>query len=283
MMLELESVQKSYRGFSLNCSLAVQEGCITGLIGANGAGKSTTFKSILGLVHIEGGSIRIFGKDLKKIGANARKEIGVVLSESTLPDCLTVKQMAGIMAREYQGFQMEYFVKQCRRFSVPLDKKLKEFSTGMKAKAKILFAVSHQARLLILDEPTAGLDVVARDSILEILREYMETEGRAILISSHISADLEGFCDDLYMIDAGRVVLHEETDNLLDHYAILKVEEKDYQTFDRSYVLRKKKEPFGYSCLTNQKNYYAENYPSLVIEKGSIDEVILMMTKGEEA
>lgn len=281
-MLELESVQKSYKDFSLNCSLAVQEGCITGLIGANGAGKSTTFKAILGLLHTEGGRIRVFGKDLKEIGSKAREEIGVVLSESTFPDCLNVKQMAGIMKREYQGFQMEYFLEQCQRFSVPLDKKLKDFSTGMKAKAKILFAISHQARLLILDEPTAGLDVVARDSILEILREYMETEGRAILISSHISADLEGFCDDLYMIDEGQVVLHEETDNLLDNYAILKIGETDYRSFDRSYLLRKKKESFGYSCLTNQKNYYAENYPSLVIEKGSIDEVILMMTRGEE-
>ncbi len=280
-MLELESVQKSYKGFSLNCSLAVQEGGITGLIGANGAGKSTTFKAILGLIHTEGGKIRIFGREVKGSDKAVLGEIGVVLSESTLPDSLTVKQMAGIMAREYPGFQMEYFAEQCSRFSVPLDKKLKEFSTGMKAKTKILLAVSHQARLLILDEPTAGLDVVARDSILEILREYMETEGRAILISSHISADLEGFCDDLYMIDGGRVVLHEETDNLLDHYAILKVEEKEYQTFDRTYLLRKKKEPFGYSCLTDQKSYYAENYPSLVIEKGSIDEVILMMTKGE--
>ena len=134
----------------------MQEGGITGLIGANGAGKSTTFKAILGLIHTEGGKIRIFGREVKGSDKAVLGEIGVVLSESTLPDSLTVKQMAGIMAREYPGFQMEYFAEQCSRFSVPLDKKLKEFSTGMKAKTKILLAVSHQARLLILDEPTAG-------------------------------------------------------------------------------------------------------------------------------
>jgi len=151
----------------------------------------------------------------------------------------------------------------------------------MKAKLKVLIATSFQAKLLILDEPTAGLDVIARDSILELLREYMETEGRSILISSHISSDLENLCDDIYMIDKGRIVLHENTDLLMDEYGLIKVDEKQYAALDKQHILRVKKESFGYSCLTDEKGFYRENYPQAVVEKGSLDEIIMMMVKGE--
>ena len=153
----------------------------------------------------------------------------------------------------------------------------------MQAKLKVLVALSHDAQFLILDEPTAGLDVLARDELLDVLRKYMEEdESRSILISSHISSDLEGLCDDLYMIHNGHVIMHEETDVLLSDYAILKLDQNQYQKLDRQYILRIKKEPFGYSCLTNQKQYYLDNYPSIVVEKGNIDEVIMLMIKGEK-
>ncbi len=211
-MLKLERVKKQYKNFTLDCSLEVRPGCITGLIGQNGAGKSTTFKE----------------------------------------------------------------------FQIPMDKKIKEFSTGMKAKLKVLLALSHDASLLILDEPTAGLDVAAREEVLDLLREYMEEkENRAILISSHISSDLEGLCDDLYMIHEGKIVLHEETDVLLGEYAVLKVDEAQYQTLDKQYILCQKKTPFGHELLTDQKQFYLENYPKVVVEKGTVDEAILMMIKGE--
>ena len=132
-----------------------------------------------------------------------------------------------------------------------------------------------------IDEPTAGLDVLARDEMLTMLREYMEIEGRAILISSHISSDLEDFCDDIYMIDHGQVILHEETDTLLNEYGLLKVDGKQYESLDKTYVLRSRKETFGYSCLTNEKRFYQENYPDIVVEKGSIDELIMMMVRGD--
>ena len=133
-----------------------------------------------------------------------------------------------------------------------------------------------------IDEPTAGLDVAAREDVLDLLREYMEEkEERAILISSHISSDLEGLCDDLYMIHNGKIVLHEETDVLLGEYAVLKVDEEQYQTLDKQYILSRKKEAFGYQLLTNQKQFYLENYPKVVVENGTIDEAILMMIKGE--
>ena len=131
-------------------------------------------------------------------------------------------------------------------------------------------------------EPTAGLDVVARDRILDLLREYMEQEGRGILISSHISSDLEGLCDDLYMIHEGKIILHEDMDVLLDQYGILKVEEKAFADLDKRGILRMAKESWGYSCLTNEKQFYLENYPGLVVERGSVDEIITMISKGEE-
>ena len=162
-----------------------------------------------------------------------------------------------------------------------MNKKIKDFSTGMKRKLQVLAAISHGADFLILDEPTAGLDVLARDEMLTMLREYMETEGRSILISSHISSDLEDFCDDIYMIDEGKIVMHEETDVLLNEYGLLKAREDQYEKLDKSYIIRSKKENFGYSCLTNEKQFYEENYPDVVIERGSIDELIMMMIRGE--
>ena len=133
-----------------------------------------------------------------------------------------------------------------------------------------------------MDEPTAGLDVGAREAMLDILREYMEEEPeRSILISSHISSDLEHLCDDIYVIHKGKIVLHEEMDTILEKYAVLKVSEAQYQAVDKSYILKEKKENFGISCLTNEKQYYIENYPEIVVESGSLDQVILMLTGGE--
>ena len=135
---------------------------------------------------------------------------------------------------------------------------------------------------MILDEPTAGLDVVARDELLDMLRSYMEQEGRAVLVSSHISSDLEGLCDDIYMIDDGKIVLYEETDVLLDRYGILKATPEQFGRMEREHILRHKKEEFGYSCLTDQRQFYQENYPDIAVEKGTIDELIMMMIRGEK-
>lgn len=150
----------------------------------------------------------------------------------------------------------------------------------MKAKLKILIATSYDAKLLILDEPTAGLDVIGRDDLLDFLRSYMETPGRAILISSHISSDLEGLCDDIYMINDGEIVMHEDTDVLLDKYGILKVTEKQFNQLDKTYLLKVDKQSFGYICLTDQKQFYIENYKDIIIEKCTIDQVVKLMVRG---
>lgn len=282
MFVKLEHVQKHYKQFDLNCSLEVQPGCITGLIGQNGSGKTTTFKAILGLIKTEGGSIEVFGKNPREIDKEDKNKIGVVLSDAGFNEYLTVKDLVTVMDAMYEKFDRVKFEEKCRRFQIPENKRLKDFSTGMKAKIKLLVALSHQAEFLLLDEPTAGLDVVARQQVLDMLREYMEEEeGRSILISSHISSDLEGLCDDLYMIDGGKIILHEETDVLLSNYGVIKVTEEQYEKLEKQYILKKKREPFGYRCLTNEKQFYLENYPELAVEKGTIDEMILIMI-GEE-
>lgn len=281
-MVKIENLRKSYGSFSLDCSMDILPGRVTGLIGQNGAGKSTTFKAVLGLISPEAGNISIFGKNIRDFDVADKQKIGVVLSDSGFSGYLSVKDLIPVMENIYDSFDKDFFVSQAEKFALPLNKKIKEFSTGMKAKLKVLSAISHDARLLVLDEPTAGLDVVARDELLELLRNFMERDdGRSILISSHISSDLESICDDIYMIDDGKIIMHEDTDVLLDEYALLKISKEQYEGIDKQYILSRRKENYGYSCLTDQKRYYMENYPRIAIEKGNIDNVITMMIRGE--
>ena len=283
MMLKIEHVRKNYDTFSLDCSLEVPQGCVTGLIGQNGAGKTTTFKALLGLISIDGGSIQIFDKNLQEFQVQDKQKLGVVLSDSGFSGYLTVDDIIPVLTHLYDSFDQSFFLQHLQKFGLPRSKKIREFSTGMKAKLKVLAAISHNPRLLILDEPTAGLDVVARDELLDMLRTFMEQdEQRSILISSHISSDLETMCDDLYMIHEGRIILHEDTDVLLSDYALLKVNEEQYRRLDTQYLLCSRKESYGYSCLTNQKQFYLENYPEIAVEKGSIDNVVTMMIRGEK-
>lgn len=283
-MIELEKVKKEYKDFCLDVSLEVRSGCVTGLIGKNGAGKSTTFKAILGLIHLDSGVAKVLGKTSDELTASDRAKIGVTLAESGFSSYFCVKDIVAVLKRLYESFDEKAFLEQCRKFELPVDKRLSEFSTGMKAKLKVLVAISHGASLLILDEPTSGLDVMARNELLDILRDYMsEDENRSILISSHISSDLEGLCDDLYLIDQGKIILHEDTDVLLSNYGVLKVDAAQFEKLDRRYLLCWKKEAFGYQCLTKEKQYYMENYPDIVIEKGNIDDAMVLMIGGTRA
>ncbi|HJD41488.1 MAG TPA: ABC transporter ATP-binding protein [Candidatus Mediterraneibacter quadrami] len=282
-MLEIKDLVKKYGDFRLECSLQVKPGQITGLIGENGSGKSTTFKSILGLIRPDSGTIRIFGKERSGLDQTNRQQIAAVLSDSGFSGYLTIRDIIPILAHMYRHFDREYFQHQVKRFDLPENKMVKEFSTGMKAKLKLLAALGSRAKLFIMDEPTSGLDVVARDELLDLIREYMaENEDSSVLISSHISADLESLCDDVYMIHEGKIVLHEDMDTLLSDYGILKVDEKQYADMDKQYMIRTMHEAFGYACMTDQKQYYMENYPGAVLEKGSLDSVITMMIRGDE-
>ena len=281
-MLEINGLVKRYKDFTLECSMKVEKGCITGLIGENGSGKSTMFKSVLGLISYEEGEVSLFGRAPARLQKEDRERMGIVLGESGFSGYLKVKDIIPVLAAMYPKFERERFIKLCGKFSIPQDKAINEFSTGMKAKLKVFAAITHGADFLFMDEPTTGLDVMTRNDVLDLLREYMEQDNsRSILISSHISSDLEGLCDDIYMIHEGNILLHEETDVLLERYGVLKVTEEQYQALDKSWILNVKKEPFGYSCLTGQRQFYMENAPEIVVEKGGIDDVITIMIQGE--
>lgn len=283
-MLEIKGVKKSYGEFQLDCSLNVEKGRITGLVGENGAGKSTLFKTVLGLISYDAGEIKILGKTQEELSEKEKEkeELGVVLAEAGFTGYLKGKDVEAVLARLYPKFEAEKFHQMCEEYQIPLNKFIKEYSTGMKAKLNLIIALTHQAEFLMLDEPTAGLDVGAREGMLDILRGYMEEKPeRSILISSHISSDLEHLCDDIYVIHKGKIVLHEEMDTILEKYAVLKVSEEQYRAMDKRYLLKERKEFFGIACLTNEKQYYIENYPEIVVESGSLDQVILMLTGGE--
>ena len=278
-MIQINDLQKKYKGFELNVSLTIPEGTVTGLIGKNGAGKSTTIKSILGLVKPDGGSIKV----LSDAPGKNMESIGVVLSDSGFSMMLTIKDVIRILRASYKDFEEKRFCEFCSRQSLPMDKPIKEFSSGMKAKLKVISAISHNAKLLILDEPTTGLDVLARNDVLDLLRDYMaESPERSILISSHISSDLEGLCDDIYMIDRGRIIMHEDTDTLLGRYGILKMTEKEYEEIDKQYITITQKDRMNVTCLTNEKQFYLDNYPKMVIENSNIDDIIVLTLGGNE-
>lgn len=281
-MLKIEHLKKTYGDFTLDCTMRVEPGCITGLVGENGAGKSTTFKAILGLISADSGTVALFGRTPDQFAKEDRQKIGVVLADSGFSGYLSVKDVLPVLKSMYTGFDQMRFEDLCRRFDIPMEKKIKEFSTGMKAKLKVIAAVTHGAELLIMDEPTSGLDVMARRDVLDILREYMEEdETRSILISSHISTDLENLCDDIYMIHDGKIILHEDTDVLMGQYGLVKADEEQFEKLDRSYIISVRRESYGYACLTDQKQYYRENYPGVVVENGMLDEIIAMMIGGE--
>ena len=278
-MVKLDKVKKQYNDFRLNCSIEIPKGQITGVIGRNGAGKTTMFKAILGLIKIDGGSVKLFGKDVSDLTAQEKQRIGAVLADSGFCGYLSIKDYVPMLAAMYSDFSKEKFVSECERMQLPIKKKIKDFSSGMKRKLQILTALSHNADLLVLDEPTVGLDVIVRDEILEMLQDYMKTEEKSIIISSHISSDLEGICDDIYMIDKGNIVMHEDTDVILGNYGLLKVTRSQFEKIDKTYLINSFEADFGYNCITNQKQFYLENYPDIVIENGSLDLMMRILTQ----
>lgn len=280
MILEVDNIRKEYGNFCLACSFSVEENRITGLIGANGAGKSTLFKAILDLISIDEGYIRIFGKEHNRLTAADKEKTGVVMGKSSPFGMLTVKKILPVLNSMYHDFDREEFTGKCREYNLPFNVKIKDFSTGEMAKLNILIATCHNADLLLLDEPTAGLDVLAREQIMDMLRRYMEKEGRSIIISSHISGDLENFCDDVYMINKGRLVFHEDMDVLLDEYGVLKIDERAYGDVDKSHIVYACKSDYGYICLTDARQFYLENYKDIVVEKNGIDEFMKIAGKG---
>lgn len=280
-MIKMQNVRKKYGDFEFDMSMEIPEGRITGLVGKNGAGKSTAIKLMLGLTKPDSGNISVLGSDGKELTPAVKQKIGVSLAESGFSSQLSIEDMKQILSKMYREFDRQLFTKQCEKMKLPEKKKMKDFSTGMKAKLKVLTALTHNADLLILDEPTAGLDIEARNEILDLLREYVtHNEKSSILITSHIATDLESLCDDIYLIHDGKMIIHEDTDVILEQYGVLKVSEEQYEKLDQKAILKSRRESYGYACFTSDRKFYQENYPGIVVEKGGIDELILMMTGG---
>lgn len=281
-MLSVKALQKQYGAFHLNVSFTVPAGQIVGLVGRNGAGKSTTFHSILGLTQPDSGQITFLDHPVATMSAETRSQIGVFFPDSFFPEVFSLTALTHIMSGSYPDFDATAFIAACTTAKLPLTAPISTFSTGMLALAKLLSAMSHHAQLLLLDEPTAGLDVVIRDQLLGRIQDYLAAdEQRSVLISSHISSDLEQLCDVIIMIDNGQIILQEETDKLLADYAIIKMTTKDYPTIDHTYFLATHPTDYGYAGLTDQRAYYQENYPTLAIEKGNIDDILRFMTVKE--
>ena len=271
MFLEIKDVVKRYSDFELSLSMNIKEGKIIGIIGPNGAGKSTLFKAILGLIKLDQGTISEVDKNL----------LGVVLSDRGFSEYLTMNEIKAILKKLYTSFDEQLFDRMVLDYQLPLNKKINTFSTGMKAKVKFIVALSHKSELLILDEPTSGLDVFTRDEMLDALREYMNQSNRSILISSHISSDLENLCDEVYLIYDGKIVFYENSDVLRNDYAILKMTKESYAAICKDYILKVIHKNHEISCLTNQKQFYLENYPNIIVENCHIDDVLMHVVRGE--
>ena len=294
-LLEMKDIAKIYgNGIVANeaVNFNLKKGEVHALVGENGAGKSTLMKILFGMEAPSSGTVTLKGEPVRFSSSKdaIAHGIGMVHQHFMLVESFTAAQNIILGMEPKKGFSVNE--EEAVRFTEEISKKYnlevdaravtRTLPVGIKQKIEILKALARGAEILILDEPTAGLDVVARDELLELLRAFMEQdEDRGILISSHISGDLETLCDDIHMLHNGKIILHEDTDVLLDDYAVLKVDEQQYRTIEKRYILRCRKESFGYSCLTNQKRFYMENYPKLAVLKGSIDEVIMMMIRGE--
>ena len=287
-VIVLTDLTKQYGNFTAvdHIRLNIRKGEIFGLLGPNGAGKSTTILMMLGLTEPTSGTVEICGINSTTHPIEVKRKIGYLPEDVGFYDDMTgpenliyTARLNGISDKEAKTKAMELM----KRVGLEdqLAKKTGKYSRGMRQRLGLADVLIKNPEIIILDEPTSGLDTIARDEILDLLREYMETEGRSILISSHISTDLETLCDEIYMIHNGGIVLHEETDCLFDQYGVLKVSEEQFRTLDKQYLLRTLKEPFGYSCLTNEKAFYVENYPAITIERGNIDNIITTMIRGE--
>ena len=272
-MLKMQNVKKTYKDFQLDVSLEIKSGTVVGLLGENGSGKTTVFKALLGLISIDEGSI---------YSVEDKNDVGVVFSDSMLSQYYTVKDISTILKAFYKHFDEKFFLTKAVEMKLLLKKTIKKFSTGMKAKLKVLMALSHQAKVLILDEPTTGLDISARMDIYDMLRDYMEEdESRTILISSHITNDLDTLCDEIYIINDGKINFHEDIDRINETYGLIKCSEKEWQTLDKQFISNYCKEKWEYGAITNEKQFYLENYPKMIIENINLDDILFMNIKGE--
>lgn len=277
--IEIKNLIKNYKDFSLqNITFSVPRGCVMGFIGENGAGKSTTIRSILGLNPINGGAITVLGCDSQKLTPEIKEKIGVVFDELPFSDNLNANQINKILKNLYKSWNSEKYFEYVKKFNLPLKKKIKDFSRGMKMKLSIATALSHNAELLILDEATSGLDPVVRSEILDIFLDFMQDETHSILMSSHITSDLEHIADYVTFIQNGKIVFSDQRDTVLEAHAILKCGENEFKELEKSDIISFRKNRFGYEVLTN----HAELYSEIPFDKPVLEDLMVFYSISEQ-
>lgn len=251
--LEIRDLTKTYKDFQLDrLNLTLPSGCIMGLIGENGAGKSTTIKLILDMIQKDSGSIRILGKDQEEGMHLIKEDIGVVMDEVGIPECLTVKQIGNVMKHTFRNWEEDTYAELIKKMSLPENKQYKEFSRGMKMKLGIAVALSHNSKLLLLDEATSGLDPVVRDEVLEMFLDFTRDDNHSILISSHIVSDLEKLCDYIAFLHKGKLLLCEEKDRLLEEYGLIYCTAEELLQISSDEIKYKKESPYGVEAMVRR-------------------------------
>ncbi len=274
--IEIKGVTKRYDGFTLDSiSFDVPKGCIMGFIGQNGAGKTTTIRSLLHITDIYSGEIRLLGLDHIKDETAIKKRIAVVFDELPFHDVFTAKDMARIFEGMYPEWDNTVYQQYLGRFQLPVKKKIGQFSKGMKMKLQIACALSHNAELLVMDEATTGLDPVVRDEILHIFMEYLQNGERSILMSSHITSDLEKIADMVTFIDKGKILLSGYKDEIIDRHGILKCDKEKIQEIDAEDIVSIRTNNFGAEVMVNDRENAGYKYRDCVIDPASLDDIML--------
>ena len=278
--LIISGLTKTYKDFMLNgVSFSVPCGSIVGLIGENGAGKSTTINAVLGLIQKEAGSICVLGKE--QPDNEIKEQIGVVFDGNNYPEIFSTRKLNRVMKDIYHSWEEHTFLNLLKKFSLPTDKPIKQFSKGMKMKLAIAVALSHNSKLLILDEATSGLDPVIRDDILDSLLDFAQDETHSILISSHITTDLEKIADYIVFIHEGQVVFSKPKDELIEQYGIIKCGAAQFGALDKSDIIVYRKMDYEWQVLVADRAAMKKKYPKALIDSASIDEIMLLYIKGE--
>lgn len=280
--LAVSGLVKRYKGFTLSdISFTVPWGTIVGLIGENGAGKSTTLHAILGLIRRDGGEVAVLGSSAGQLQPQVKEEIGVVFDGTNFSEELTPKKLNKVLREIYASWDEPYFHALLGRLALPAGEKIKTYSKGMRAKLSIAVALAHHPKLLILDEDTSGLDPVIRDDILDMLLDFVQDEENAVLLSSHITSDLEKVADFIVFIHEGRLVFSVPKDELLEHYGVVKCGAAQMETIDRQDMIACRRQDYGWQILVADRRAVERKYPKLMVAPTTIDEIMLLYVKRE--
>lgn len=282
--LELKDVNKIYKNsdFELkNISFSLPKGSILGFVGENGAGKSTVINCILDILRIDSGEIKIFGENIKEKPILIKENIGLVLDSNNFQGNFKIENVESIYSSAFKNWDSELFYEYVERFNLPIKQEIGKYSKGMAMKLAIAVAMSHRPKLLILDEPTSGLDPITREEVLDLLLDFVSDENNSVLLSSHITSDLEKIADYIVFIHDGEIILDKNKDELIYSYAIMKCSKADFEKVDREDIIRFRIKENQVDILVQDKEKMKNKYQGYILDNVSIDEIMLFLVKGE--